>query len=37
VVAERILDAPGNADAAIARAERQLRMVLVGAASWRSE
>jgi AcrR family transcriptional regulator len=37
VVAERILDAPGDADAAITRAERQLRMVLVGAASWRSE
>ena len=37
VVAERILDAPGDADAAIARAERQLRMVLVGAANWRSE
>lgn len=37
VVAERILDSPGHADAAIARAERQLRMVLVGAANWRSE
>lgn len=36
VVAERILDAPGEEDAAIARAERQLQMVLVGAASWRS-
>ncbi len=37
VVAERILDAPGQEEAAIARAERQLRMVIVGAANWRSE
>ncbi|WP_127781612.1 TetR family transcriptional regulator [Rhodococcus sp. X156] len=37
VVAEQILDQPGDEDAAIARAERQLRMILVGVVSWRSE
>jgi AcrR family transcriptional regulator len=37
VVAERILDLPGNDDAAIARAERQLRMILLGVGTWRSQ
>ena len=37
VVAERILDVPGDEDVAIARAERQLQILLVGAANWRSE
>ena len=36
VVAERILDLPGTDDAAIARAERQLRMILLGVGTWRS-
>lgn len=36
VVAERILDAPEDEVEVVARAERQLTMVLVGAANWRS-
>jgi AcrR family transcriptional regulator len=36
VVAERILDSPDEEVDVVARAERQLTMVLVGAAQWRS-
>lgn len=36
VVAERILDSPHQEAEMVARAERQLTMVLVGAAQWRS-
>lgn len=36
VVVERILDSPDEEVDVVARAERQMTMVLVGAASWRS-